>query len=371
LTLLPFMREIIHGPTPIHLITKPMAGTGAGLLINCILKISTGVGGQAQSEPRDDDERRKQITAALLCGASYIWYDNLCRKLDSAALSTATTEEVWTDRVLGVSKTATIPIRCVWIAAGNNPSTSSEIARRCVPIRLATDGDPLKRKEFKHGHLEDWVREQRGELVTACLTLIQFWVSKGAPRYDGASLPRFENWSAIMGGLLKAIGMERFLGNLGVVKEDADEEAAAWSVFVAAWYKENGLGLWRPIGSHTGSDNKRKESLLTIVENNSIDLGITGFDESAKAKSFGGRLRTKKDNVFAIETADGIHNVRIRIRHSRTNANEYCLESADPIAPAQSAAAAGNVVQFLKPTAGGPLTGKEPFGSLGGAALAS
>jgi hypothetical protein len=34
--LVPFLRDSIEGPTPLHLIDKPEAGTGAGLLAACI-----------------------------------------------------------------------------------------------------------------------------------------------------------------------------------------------------------------------------------------------------------------------------------------------------------------------------------------------
>src|SRR5262249_4527874 len=37
LLLLPFLRSLIQGPTPLHLIEKPTPGTGAGLLVEVLL----------------------------------------------------------------------------------------------------------------------------------------------------------------------------------------------------------------------------------------------------------------------------------------------------------------------------------------------
>jgi hypothetical protein len=50
-------------------------------------------------------------------------------------VAAALTAPYWEDRVLGKSEMVRFPIRCVWIATGNNPQFSNEIARRMVRIR--------------------------------------------------------------------------------------------------------------------------------------------------------------------------------------------------------------------------------------------
>src|SRR5262249_19334649 len=42
LLLLSFVRSMIHGPTPLHLIEKPSPGTGAGLLVEVLTFPATG-----------------------------------------------------------------------------------------------------------------------------------------------------------------------------------------------------------------------------------------------------------------------------------------------------------------------------------------
>ncbi|MER2520956.1 MAG: toprim domain-containing protein [Bdellovibrionales bacterium] len=61
LLLLPFMRPMIDGPTPVHLIEKPSAGTGATLMVEAIAVIATGAGANLMSEGRDEDEWRKRL----------------------------------------------------------------------------------------------------------------------------------------------------------------------------------------------------------------------------------------------------------------------------------------------------------------------
>jgi hypothetical protein len=87
-------------------------------------------------EGRDEDEWRKRLTAKLREIPSILLIDNLRRQLDASSVAAALTAPYWEDRVLGKSEMVRFPIRCVWIATGNNPQFSNEIARRMVRIRL-------------------------------------------------------------------------------------------------------------------------------------------------------------------------------------------------------------------------------------------
>jgi putative DNA primase/helicase len=88
------------------------------------------------AEGRDDEEWRKRITAILIRAPGFILVDNVRRRVDSSALAAVLTAGHWTDRLLGQSKTVTLPVRAVWLATGNNVGLSNEMARRSVWIRL-------------------------------------------------------------------------------------------------------------------------------------------------------------------------------------------------------------------------------------------
>jgi hypothetical protein len=135
--LLPFVRELIEGPTPLHLFSAPTPGSGKGLLVEVTSLIATGRPSLPVSAPRDDEEMRKRITAQLRRGTPIIVLDNLTKKLDSAALCAALTASEWQDRILGVSEmSSTLPNRALWTATGNNPDLSLDIARRTITCRL-------------------------------------------------------------------------------------------------------------------------------------------------------------------------------------------------------------------------------------------
>jgi len=155
--ILPFVRGLIRGPTPLHLIEKPTAGTGATLLTDVITYIGIGHPAPVMTEAHDEDEWRKRITAKLLTGPSVILIDNIRLWIDSSALSAAITATSWEDRRLGHSEIVRVPVRCAWIATGTNLHLTSELARRTIRIRLDAKVDqPWHRdtKKFLHPNLK-------------------------------------------------------------------------------------------------------------------------------------------------------------------------------------------------------------------------
>jgi putative DNA primase/helicase len=232
LLLLGFLRAMIDGPTPLHLIEKPTAGTGATLIVDAIATILTGTGASVMTEGRDDEEWRKRVTAKLRQIPSIVLIDNLRQKLDSAAVAAGLTAPFWEDRILGVSEMARLPIRCVWIATGNNPEFSNEMARRIVRIRLDAHVErPWQRGGFRHPDLMTWVRANRARLVSACLTLCQTWIAAGRPR-GTRTIGSYENWAQVLGGLLQVAGIEGFLGNIEELMEASDAEGTVWRSFI-------------------------------------------------------------------------------------------------------------------------------------------
>ncbi len=240
LLLLGFVRSMIDGPTPLHLVEKPTPGTGATLMVDSISTILTGSGVSVMTEGRDDEEWRKRVTAKLRQVPSILLIDNLRSKLDSSAVAAALTAPFWEDRILGASEMARLPIRCVWIATGNNPEFSNEMARRLVRIRLDAHVErPWQRAEFRHPDLNTWVRANRGRLVAACLTLCQAWIARGRPR-GGKTIGSYENWAGVIGGILETAGISGFLGNLEEMMAAADAEGGAWGAFIGNWWDRFG-----------------------------------------------------------------------------------------------------------------------------------
>ena len=236
--LVPFVREMIDGPTPLHLFDKPAPGTGATLLAIALARIATGWQPAVVSFDRSEEETRKKITSILRSGPPILLLDNVRYKLDSAALSSALTARQWEDRLLGHSQTIRVPVKCTWLATSNNAKLSKEIARRTIHIRLDAGVErPWLRPtaDFRIPDLDRWCIENRPRLVNSMLTLVQGWVAEGMPK-GTKTLGMFENWAAVMSGIFEVIGVPGFLENLQDTYEQLDEESAVLSPFIELWW---------------------------------------------------------------------------------------------------------------------------------------
>jgi hypothetical protein len=287
--LLPFVRELIQGPTPLHLFSAPTPGSGKGLLVEVTSLIATGRPSLPVSAPRDDEEMRKRITAQLRRGTPIIVLDNVTRKLDSAALCAALTASEWQDRILGVSEmSSTLPNRALWAATGNNPELSLDVARRTITCRLDSGIErPWERKDFRHPELCGWVSAHRGELVQAVLTLVQAWLRAGSPRSQHPPIGSFESWATVMAGVLEVAGIKGFLENYKDVYEAASAEIGEWLDYVETWYEAHG---GKPVLVKELCDLARQRELLSDV------LG-DGIDASQRTR-LGNALSRHKGRVF-------------------------------------------------------------------------
>ncbi len=238
--LTPVVRPTIDGPTPLHVIDAPIAGSGKGLLSSVIAFIATGRPSAVISAPESDAEMRKAITAALLSGSSVLSIDNITVTLRWSSLSAAITASVWDDRILGVSKTCNVPVKVTWLVNGNNVRLGGDLPRRAVWIRIdPKHARPWERSGFRHPQLLRWVAQHRGEIVAALLTMARAWHVAGRPTSE-PSIGSFESWSEVIGGILAFAGVPGFLENRNDMLEQADEDAPEWEAFLLAWQDEFG-----------------------------------------------------------------------------------------------------------------------------------
>lgn len=333
LLLLGFLRTMIDGPTPLHMIEKPTPGTGATLMVDAVATILTGTGASVMTEGRDDDEWRKRVTAKLRQIPSIILIDNLRAKLDSSAVAAALTAPFWEDRVLGVSEMTRLPIRCLWIATGNNPEFSNEMARRLVRVRLDANVErPWQRAGFRHPDLMVWIRANRGRIVAACLTLCQAWIAASKPR-GTKTIGSYENWAQVIGGVLEAAGIPGFLGNLEDMMAASDSEGAGWSAFIAAWWDRFGTA---PVGA---------ADLFDVATFCDPAPPMSGGTERAQKTAFGISISRMRDRVFRL----GTRTVRVRKAGVSHKTTRWQLEICEVLVQSKT---------VDQPEVGGPLSSK-------------
>ncbi len=306
-----FVRRMIDGPLPIHLIEAPTPGTGKSLLAEAISLVCVGHSADVTTFDKDENDTRKKITAILASAPQIVLVDNLRKGLMSSQIAAAITANIWTDRLLQTSQMLRLPNRAMWVATGNNPSLSMENARRSIRIRLDAKMDrPGRRRGFKHYPLRQWVLDNRPALVRAVLTIIRGWIAAGMPSTDQV-LGSFESWSKIVGGILQWLGVPGFLSNAEELYETADTEGSEWREFVAAWWDRFGPRFV------SGGD------LLGLATEKDLLIGVIGDGGSRSQKIRLGRaLGTMRDRQY--------DSLRIKLRRERTAKRwEYGLEMVE------------------------------------------
>lgn len=245
LMLLPFVRDLIDGPTPLHDIEAPTRGSGKDKLTRCLLTPGVGRRLEMVNAPAGEDEWVKSLFSYLRNTPQALVIGNLNAKLSSGSLCIALTEPEFSARVLGVSSSATVPVRSIFVVTANNPKFSDEVARRSIRIRLDAQVEhPENRGGWRHDDVVGWCADHRAELVQACCTMIQGWVRAGMPEpVLDHMLGSFERWHAVMGGLLDYLGVPGLLDNKAEFLAAGDDEADAWSTLVA-YMRTDLAGEW-------------------------------------------------------------------------------------------------------------------------------
>ena len=288
--LLPFVRNMIPWPTPLHLYDAPKAGTGKTLLASLIANVFSPAGTAIRVAPTNEEEWRKQLTTFFRDGGSHLMFDNV-RELNSAVLQAALTspDQLWTDRLLGGNTEGRYPMRCVWAVTCNNITGTREQLRRCVWIRLdAKTEHPETRQNFQHPDIIQWLRDNRASVVSAVITLVNAWIEKGQPQYvGGRSMGSFDAWVRVIGGILETVGEFNFLANQSLLSEAADTESSTLGAFVNQWWAKH---RDRPV---------KANQLLEIARQFYEDKLGTGTDAS-QAIRLGRHLGTYRDWVIPI-----------------------------------------------------------------------
>ena len=213
---------------PLFVADASTPGSGKGLLTTTLTLIATGEPPHFLELPRDGEEQRKKITSALLDGQTLIAWDE-SHTIAGRTLAMVLTAEKYSDRLLGGNKMLTVTNRFTQVALGNNVQVFGDMKRRIVPFRMVPDVEhPEHRTGFRHEDLEQWVRQNRGQLLAAALTIWRNWVAKGRPEAD-VTMGSFERWAKAVGGALQAAGIEGFLSNTGEWLDDSDDDTAEWA----------------------------------------------------------------------------------------------------------------------------------------------
>lgn len=294
------LRPIIDGPTPIHAV---LGKTRAGktLLVQCLHTLVTGKDTLERQPSRSIDEWRKELLAALSEGKELLLYDNFQIiynndgdeiPLESGTFASAITSVNFTGRILGINKSVSYPVNCTWAITAHTLSLSKELKARCVSIQLK--GKPENKKKYKHMPIKRHIRDNREQYLSALFALIKDWFEKDKPESD-QKLDGFEDWAAIVGGVLENAGYTGFLeADFEEEEGPSDEELKIQMFFESKFVTDpksfvSVNSVIKPLSDYLGHKINSKSTAIDIAV--SLTFGIprtTKITDSRKVAGWKG-----------------------------------------------------------------------------------
>ena len=220
---------------PAFLTTAPESGVGKSYLNSVIVPFAGGEPARA-SFPLTADEATKSVLALLLSSPSCIEYDDMvCNFRPHAILNRALTSDKITDRILSVSKTATVSTNTFMIGSGINIAPERDMNRRVITIRLASRPDNRISRKFNNEPAE-FVRDHRMEMMGHVFTILESWKVAGRPKSDIPAIASYNGeWSDLCRHPLVWLGQPDPAQSLfNQVEDDVDGEMLG--VLLREWY---------------------------------------------------------------------------------------------------------------------------------------
>jgi len=128
-------------------------------------------------------------------------------------------------RILGVSKTASVTTRALFLSSGNNVGPVQDMTRRCVTIHLDPGCEVPAARSFRRPDLVREVLRERGRYVAAALTIVRAWIVAGRPKADCRSMAGYGDWSDLCRQPLLWLGLADATESVfEAIAEDPDRE---------------------------------------------------------------------------------------------------------------------------------------------------
>jgi putative DNA primase/helicase len=254
------------GACPIFGYSAPAQRSGKSLLAESGAIIATGKPAPATAVSGDREEIRKAITSALREGHVIINLDNVEGPLASPDLAKAITQSEYQDRLLGESRMLRLPTNVLWTATGNNLVFRGDLSSRALLSRIDSGLERPEERTFKNPHLEDFLRENRRNLVAAALTILRAYHVAGRPRQKVQPWGGFAHWSASIREPLVWLGMADPCKTRETVLADDPEREESLAVLVSLHkaFGDDEFTVKRII-ELCESDDDLKNSVLTVA----------------------------------------------------------------------------------------------------------
>lgn len=196
---------------PIFIFNANAPRSGKSLLAKMALMTVFGTASSA-SWSENKEEFRKALETAANTAVPYIFYDNVRMHMANADLERFVTSPDVTCRVMGKNtEQITVPNVATVLITANQATTSPDISERALFVNLfVTEADAQERRiESPMDEVVLSNPERRRKMLSALWAMIRHWQSLPPEQqrpHDAARRVGFEEWSAVVGGIVRAAG---------------------------------------------------------------------------------------------------------------------------------------------------------------------
>lgn len=177
---------------PAYNITASAPGSGKSYLAKTIVPFATPADALTTGYPTTAEEASKAMLASLLQAPPVIIFDDMQTDWKPfAAINRALTAETITERILGVSRTASVSTRTLIMGSGNNVGPVGDMTRRVVTIRLYARTENPAMRSFSDRPV-DVLKAGRGRFVSHALTIMRAWIAAGRPKADVPDIASYD-----------------------------------------------------------------------------------------------------------------------------------------------------------------------------------
>lgn len=173
---------LLRGRSPIDLGEADQSQTGKGYRnkitaaiyrqsVTTVTQKSGGVGSLEES-----------LNSALVKGANFIALDNVRGKIDSPAIESMLTEDVYSARVPHAAAVEVDPRRVIIMMTSNKAQVTDDLANRSSCVRLLKQDERYQFQHFPEGDILEHVRANQPKYLGAVFAIIREWHRQGKPR---------------------------------------------------------------------------------------------------------------------------------------------------------------------------------------------
>ena len=224
---------------PMFHIKAPQIASGKSYLSSLLAAFAGPHAPTVYTFPSNDEECTKLLLSALLTAPAVVTFDNLTTDLfPYKSLCSTLTEEHLTGRILGLSKTATVSTRTLFLSSGNNVAPIGDMTRRTLTISLDPACETPATRRFK-GDPVGLVQSQRARYVSCALTIVRAYLAANCPDQALKPLNSYGQWSTLVRSALVWLGLEDPATALFELMND-DPDTEQLGRILNAWHERFG-----------------------------------------------------------------------------------------------------------------------------------